>query len=210
MLRSGSRYEKWRKHISSQCEVIGIKLFGQFDNYADVDVFLSSTKEKKQHSVEVTSPWIRNTGNTTKLSDLFDVSVGSVVDNRDPHIGIERPYIISKGLEGRAEFNKPPSCENIKVKMVESPFVVVKRTSRVGDRHRAIATLINIPEPVYIDNHLIVLQPKDGGIASCRKLLKSLKTKSTDEWLDAQIRCRHLTVKLFQIFPYEQSFISKC
>jgi len=54
---------------------------------------------------------------------------------------------------------------------------------------------------VYVDNHLIVLQPKKGGIANCRKLLKLLKTQSTDEWIDSQIRCRHLTVKVVSNIP---------
>lgn len=46
VLRSGSRYEKWRTHISSVCDVTGIKLFGQFDHYADVDVFSVLLKKK--------------------------------------------------------------------------------------------------------------------------------------------------------------------
>jgi len=201
VLRSGSRYEKWRTHISTRCEIIGIKLFGQFDNYADVDVFSVLLRKKEQPSEETISPWIKATVNTSKVSDLFNVSVGSVVDNRDPHKGIERPYIISKGLEGWTEFNQTKLTRKHKGKTVQSPFVVIKRTSRFGDSHRAIATLITIPEPVYVDNHLIVLQPKEGGIATCRRLLKLLKAKSTDEWIDTQIRCRHLTVKVVSNIP---------
>ncbi|HLP39548.1 N-6 DNA methylase [Lacibacter sp.] len=201
VLRSGSRYEKWRAHISNHCVVTGIKLFGQFDNYADVDVFSVFLKKKEQPCEETISPWITTTINESKLSDLFNVSVGTVVDNRDPHKGIKRPYLISKGLEGWTECNYTDLTRKHKGKAIQSPFVVIKRTSRFGDNHRAIATLVTIPEQVYVDNHLIVLQPKKGGIATCRRILKILKTKSIDDWIDSQIRCRHLTVKVVSNIP---------
>lgn len=201
VLRSGSRYEKWRSYISSQSHVSGIKLFGQFDIYTDVDIFSVLLKKKEIASEEKVSPWISASRDKPKVSDLFNISVGSVVDNRDLHNGLVRPYIISKGLEGWVEYSKTQLKRKHEGKSVKAPFVVIKRTSRLGDSKRAIATIVTIPEPVYVDNHLIVLQPKCGGITECRRLLKLLKTQRTDKWIDGQIRCRHLTVKVVSNIP---------
>jgi len=202
VLRSGSRYEKWRNHISTHCGVTGIKLLGQFDNYADVDVFSILLKKKNKPSIETHSSWVEVIANPSKVSDQFNISVGTVVDNRDPRKGIERPYLISKGLEGWTELNQTELTRKHEGKTVQSPFVIIKRTSRHGDSHRTIATLITIPEPVYVDNHLIVLKPIRGGIRACRQLLKSLKSQATDTWIDNQIRCRHLTVKVVSQIPF--------
>ena len=201
VLRSGSRYEKWRMHVSTYSTVTGIKLFGQFDNYADVDVFSVLLKKKKRPKLEVISPWKSDTDNTLKISDLFFVGVGTVVDNRDLNEGVKRPYIISKGLKGWTECNQTELTRRHKGKSVQSPFVVIKRTSRFGENDRAIATLISIPEQVFVDNHLIVLQPKEGGIETCRKLLDVLKMPCTSDWINSQIRCRHLTVKVVSNIP---------
>lgn len=201
VLRSGSRYEKWRKHISDYCDITGLKLLGQFDNYADVDVFSVLLKKRNQTSKKRISSWNHENTNPTKISDQFNVSVGSVVDNRDPHKGVQRPYLVSKGLKGWSELDHTDLTRRHQGKTIESPFVVIKRTSRHGDSHRAIATLITIPESVYVDNHLIVLKPTKGGITACRRLLKILKNKSIDNWIDSQIRCRHLTVKIVSNIP---------
>jgi hypothetical protein len=201
VLRSGSRYEKWRAHISRHCNISGIKLLGQFDNYADIDVFSVLLKKKIDLSVDPSSAWSEQIIIKSKVSDQFNVSVGPVVDNRDLHIGVERPYLISKGLEGWTEVNKVKLTRRHRGKTIQSPFVVIKRISRFGDKHRAIATLITIPIPIYVDNHLIILQPKEGGIKACKKLLKLLKNEATDNWIDNQIRCRHLTVKIVSNIP---------
>jgi hypothetical protein len=71
----------------------------------------------------------------------------------------------------------------------------------MSDVHRTIATIINIPVPVYVDNHLIILKPKSGRISTCKKALRILKNKQTDDWVNKQIRCRHLTVKSVSQIP---------
>ncbi|MBN9298239.1 MAG: N-6 DNA methylase [Filimonas sp.] len=202
VLRSGSRYQKWRAHVSKYCEIDNIKLLGQFDSFTDVDVFSVMLKKKNLATEESNHDWNTSVVNPSKVSDFFDVSVGTVVDNRDPHEGIKRPYLISRGLKGWTELRHTDLKRKHKGKMIKSPFVVVKRTSRHGDNHRAIATLVVMPEPVYVDNHLIVLKPLKGGIKACKKLLKSLKSQSTDKWIDDQIRCRHLTVKVVAEIPF--------
>ena len=74
----------------------------------------------------------------------------------------------------------------------------------MGDKNRAIGTIINTPSPVYVDNHLVVLIPKTGTMADCKALIKNLKDSRTDEWLNNQIRCRHLTVKSISEIPIWQ------
>lgn len=132
---------------------------------------------------------------------MFDVCVGPVVDNRDPHEGTIRKYIVSRGLEGWSETKDVPLNRKHKGKSFSSPFVVIKRTSRASDPHRAIATIINMPNPVYVDNHLIVLKPKSGTLKDCFKALEIFKDKRTDDWINDQIRCRHLTVKIASKIP---------
>ena len=82
------------------------------------------------------------------------------------------------------------------------PFVVVRRTSRPGDKHRALGTIINNARPVAVENHLLVLLPKDGTVKACRELLRVLRKPQTTQWLDQYIRCRHLTVSALADLPW--------
>jgi hypothetical protein len=84
----------------------------------------------------------------------------------------------------------------------QPPFVVVRRTSRRGDRHRAIGTIIAGHGPVAVENHLLILQPRDGSVRSCRRLLRVLRSPRTDEWFDQRLRCRHLTVAAMLELPW--------
>jgi hypothetical protein len=204
VLRSGSRYEKWRTMVEEKCSIEKIKLLGQFDKYADVDVYAISltklgkigiTNKRKTHKNIIKQKGIQ------MIKELFDVCVGPVVDNRDPNKGPLRPYIISKGLEGWSIETSASLNRRHSGKSFDSPFVVIKRTSRLSDSQRAIATIINIPEPVYIDNHLIVLKPKSGKLTDCYKIQEVLKDIRTNTWVNKEIRCRHLTVKIVSDLP---------
>jgi hypothetical protein len=200
VLRSGSRYAKWRAMVEENCLIHDMKMLGQFDQYADVDVFaLSMTK-----CVTVTKNawhWSIDNFDGRRVKDLFKVSVGPVVDNRDPYEGEILPYLVSRGLVGWKEVEIVDNKRPHKGKSVSGPFVVVKRTSRMGDANRAIASIINSTKSFHIDNHLIVLKPISGKISDCRKVLRKLQSKATDAWLDEQIRCRHLTVKIVSNIP---------
>ena len=207
VLRSGTRYEKWRELVDQSCIVEKVKLLGQFDKHADVDVFaLKLTKRTEITTISGTNTkWQSNNNNNGKtLSDLFDICVGPVVDNRDPHEGNSLKYIVSRGLVGWSETSDVNLTRRYQGKSFASPFVVIKRTSRMGDTHRAEAAVINTPNSVYIDNHLIILKPKSGKIADCRKAVNFLKDKKTDDWLNKEIRCRHLTVKIVSKIPIWQ------
>jgi SAM-dependent methyltransferase len=199
VLRSGSRYQKWRDVIRSQCSVEKVKLLGQFDKYTDVDVFsVCYTKRKTQFAlVRTCAPEKKE----RTISDLFTICVGPVVDNRDEHNGPLLPYVVSRGLEGWTKVKKVGRKRRHTGKSFPGPFVVIKRTSRLGDKHRAIATIINIKSLVFVDNHLIVLQPKSGRLRDCKEILRILKDARTDQWINEQIRCRHLTVRVVSNIP---------
>lgn len=201
VLRSGSRYEKWRQMIQAKCKVGTAHLLGQFDEYADVDVFaIKLVKRAKNHLIQPKqNPNPKIEVETT--AKFFEISVGPVVDNRDPKKGLLRKYIVSKGLKGWTKQIDTKLKRKHQGRSFKSPFVVVKRTSRMGDSQRAIATIINFSKPVYVDNHLIILKPKSNTLKDCKRLLKSLKNSKTDEWLNKQIRCRHLTVKIISKIP---------
>lgn len=202
VLRSGSRYTEWRKLVLSQCINEKIKLLGQFDEHADIDVFALSLLKR-------TNPINTSDSNdrfqvlpksNLKLSDVCKISVGPVVDNRDKHEGRRRGYIISKGLKGWTTQKSFNQTRQYSGKTFEGPFIVIKRTSRMGD-NRAIAVIINTPSPVYVDNHLIILIPNSQTLEECEEILKSLRDSRTDIWLNKEIRCRHLTVKVVSNIP---------
>jgi hypothetical protein len=206
VLRCGSRYNAWRGLILDSCIIEKVKMYGQFDQHADVDVFgiLLRKRErpiKRKNKNNRFSPQARA---QLTIDKKFTISVGTVVDNRDLHKGIRRGYIISRGLSGWSIQKKIIQCRNHQGKSLRGPFIVIKRTSRMGDSQRAIATIINTPNPVYVDNHLIVLQPKSQKLKDCELMLENLKDARTDKWLNDEIRCRHLTVRVVSNIPVWQ------
>jgi hypothetical protein len=207
VLRSGTRYEKWRNMIKLTCIIQNELLLGQFDKYTDVDVYaVMLTKKPVNYVVEM--PKINSfkraeKNKVKKLEDLFDVCVGTVVDNRDLKEGPLRGYIISKGLETWSTQKKVNLKRKHQGKAFTGPFVVIKRTSRMGDSARAMAIIVDIPHPVFVDNHLIVLKPKSQTLRDCKEVLEILKNSSTDNWINDRIRCRHLTVKVVSGIPID-------
>ncbi len=204
VLRSGTRYEKWRKMVEYNCDLIKIELLGQFDKYADVDVFCLKAIKKNAPNDTTQSVDFWKTNNVdlkSSLDSLFNISVGTVVDNRDKHEGKKLPYIVSRGLVGWKEYKKFDKFRLHYGKSVDSPFVVIKRTSRLGDKYRTVASLINTNQPVFVDNHLIILKPKSGLLIDCKFILKKLQEVEVSNWINNQIRCRHLTVKVIAKIP---------
>ncbi len=203
VLRSGTRYDKWRKMVELKCDIKKIHLLGQFDKYADIDVFVIELYKRPAASeAEPSFQWVGISASTAStIADQFVIRVGQVVDNRDPRAGLSRPFLTSKGMKGWEKISKWPSRRLHCGTPVECPFVVIKRTSRMGDSNRAIATVIDIDEPVFVDNHLIVLKPKSGKLSTCIKLVEKLRSKRVDNWINDRIRCRHLTVKVVSQIP---------
>ena len=82
------------------------------------------------------------------------------------------------------------------------PFVAVRRTSRPVDSGRAIGTLVIGDCRVAVENHLLVVRPKDPSVEACEEVLRLLKEDRTDRWLNNRIRCRHLTVSALRELPW--------
>jgi hypothetical protein len=205
VLRSGSRYEKWRRMITGYTSIRDVKLLGQFERWADVDVFLLDLEVASPRRVSLRTSWDASGPAAAKrVSDYFSVGVGPVVDYRDPRRGPWRPFMTARDAAAWAEQTGFPCNRRYGGRVIQPPFVVVRRTSRCGDRSRAVATLVRGSKPVAVENHLLVLRPKDRTVARCTEALKVLRSAATSRWLDQRIRCRHLTVGALANVPWRR------
>ena len=205
VLRSGSRYAKWRDHISRQVILRSVSIWGMFDPWADVDVFLleASLGSPSFRSSKVTwaGPKEQKAGDT--LESIAKISVGSLVPHRHSDRGPWHPYLHAQGLArwGKVNVASLPR-RRFNGTVVTPPFVAVRRTSRPGDSGRAVGTVILGDKPVAVENHLIVVRPNDASLDACEEILNKLRSEATDQWLDHRIRCRHLTVRALQELPW--------
>ena len=210
VLRSGTRYERWRDMICSLVSKISIEPAGRFDTDTDIDVFIVHliAGGGRKHSTKWPDIPPTNKGLTMKVSDHFEIHVGSVVPHRDPIEGESYPYIHARTAVPWQTLERISERRQSIRKVFSPPFVVVRRTSSPSDKHRCVGSIVNESQEVAVENHLVVLLPKDGSLESCRWLLDSLMYSATDEWLNHRIRCRHLTVSALRDLPfYEQTDI---
>lgn len=206
VLRSGWRYRKWRAEIERRCRLLHVGLAGQFDPRTDVNVFLLNLEVRRlfQTRARTSNAWNVPRKASRTIGDAFDVSVGPVVDYRDPHRGPWRKFIRSRMLTPWEQLSQLSTHRRFEGRLLESPFVAVKRTSRPDDTHRAVATLVNIDEPVAVENHVLVLRPKDGLVTTCERLMTLLEDSRTSIRLNRRIRCRHLTVGVLGELPWSE------
>ncbi|WP_162931259.1 N-6 DNA methylase [Streptomyces sporangiiformans] len=209
VLRSGSRYSAWRTQVNKILSRSSLDTYGQFDEHADVDVFLLSAKVARRGLLENSNEWWNIGGSdaasSRSVNDFFSVRVGTVVDNRDPLDGPEFPFARARDLPSSGEISTPARRRKFSRRVFEPPFVLVRRTSRPStaqQQSRLSGVLVTGEESVAVDNHLIVASPRDGSVKSCQTLLKVLSSKSASEWLDNRIRCRHLTVGAVREIPW--------
>lgn len=197
VLKSGSRYASWRKHIHSQI-VTDIFGFGAFEPGVQIDVFVlnavKSLAPQKINKVEAGG---------VILSDRFNVSVGPVVPHRDIFVGVESPYAHAKILPAWGTVNELEERIFHSGRKIKTPFVAVRRTSSPKDKYRAVGTIVNCHEDVAVENHIIAISPMDGNIESCVSLLGRLRSQSVNDYINSQIRCRHLTVGVIKGIPLE-------
>mgnify|MGYP001438478709 CR=1 FL=1 len=198
VLRSGSRYDEFRS-FTSQSMSATVEVWGRFNRKTDVDVFLLSGKIKTAVNL---IKWHNAEQNSVCISDYFDVRTGPLVAYRDPEDGPEYPYFYPKICPQWGVVREAVEIRRFTGKVLTPPFVVIKRTSSPSDRNRASATLINLREPVAIENHMIVVKPKDGKLKTCKKLMQVLQTKKTNDFLNERIRLRHLTVGVIKDIPF--------
>jgi len=203
VLRTGSRYAKWRTHVRQQCSIKSLRICGVFGNSVDIDIFILAAVTKKKSLRRGKSVWhCAKTNAVSKVGDMFDVHVGAVVPHRHRKNGPQSPYIHAKSLPRWEELTSPPrGVRRFKGTLFLPPFVAVRRTSRVEDTYRAVGTIVAAGAPVAVENHLLVCRPKDGSIGRCRALLDCLKSEKSNAFLNKRIRCRHLTVGAVRELP---------
>lgn len=199
VLRSGSRYLNWRLFISEvfsgKCEI-----YGKFNKKTNVDVFiLHGVKRKNNENVR----WVLNEDQQYNkiLSDYYDVLVGPLVAYRDKGEGMEHPYLHTRNAFPWKKISEISESRFFKGKVIEPPFLVIRRTSSPSEKYRLTTTIITGRRPVAVENHMIIIKPKSGLVRDCDSLMKQFKSKRINEWVNNRIRCRHLTVGVIKDIP---------
>lgn len=200
VLRSGSRYEKWRAFIASNASNINIEIYGRFSKEADVDVFILDFVVDKDGPCIKNNFETSNASSKNKISDIFKVSIGPVVPHRDLQDGLLVPYVDTQNSPLWAEITAENLCK-YRCTLKKPPFVVLRRTSGPNDFPRLKSSIIKGNKPVAVENHLIVLEPKDGKLKTCREFMKIAKSIEATNWINNEIRCRHLTVSVIKKIP---------
>jgi hypothetical protein len=204
VLRTGTRYRKWRREIERRVNIAALCVVGIFDSWADVDVFTihGDTRAFRDEQAPLINWWEAHTA-ASRLRDSFDVHVGAVVPHRDPDFGPWRKYLHARTISNLQKFNvtEAPS-RRFDRRTFRPPFVVIRRTSRPDDRQRAVGTIIVGDDEVAVENHLIVVSPHSRTLRDCERLIQVLQHDSTTEWLNERIRCRHLTVGAVADIPW--------
>jgi len=202
VLRSGSRYAAWRARVEAYASIDGIEIAGRFDSHTNIDVFVLRLTVRESRSENSPGlPWVaQSTG--LILGDYFRVSVGPLVAYRAPLKGSWHPYLDVSRATPWAEIRDPRPFRRFAGRVVQPPFVAIRRTSSPHDRQRAVATLVTGERPVAVENHLLVMEPYDGSEDTCRLALSLLASEKTTEWLNGRIRCRHLTVDSVREIPF--------
>ncbi|MEU4297458.1 hypothetical protein [Kitasatospora aureofaciens] len=207
VLRSGSRYAAWRKHIEGMLDIERVVWHGQFDEHTDVDVFVLQGTRKRLGSGSAQVQWWPEIQAALRVGDRFVVRVGAVVDNRDPLDGRSMPYLTAHDMPTAGEMKTPRRRRRFAGATVLPPFVAIRRTSRPGvgsgGRSRIAGVLVTGKTPIAVDNHIITIRPDSGELRDCRGLLEVLDSPEVGKWLDERIRCRHMTVGVVRSIPWD-------
>jgi hypothetical protein len=199
VLRCGSRYAHFRALLARRGYAGTFEVRGQFDSWADVDVFTTLLTRSEEARALWHHP-IAAAGST--VEGQFEVRVGTVVPHRDPEDGPASRYICAKTTPAWQEAFAPATVRNFKGHAFAPPFVAIRRTSSPSDRSRAVGTIITGVEPVMVENHLLVATPRDGALATCKALLQVLQSDDTNNRLNLVMRCRHLTTGAIKLLPW--------
>jgi hypothetical protein len=200
VLRSGSRYGRFRAHVERRVDVKVIEPAGLFDALTDVDVFLLSG-DVGDRQLTGSARWTPKREGP-RLADICEISVGALVAYRDPARGLWRAYIDAQSCRG-ADETIPEQRRRFRGAVVNPPFVVVGRTNRptTGSAPRLRATIVRGKRPVAVENHLLVLRPQDHTLRGCRTVMGILESEQASLFLDERLRCRHLTVDAVREIP---------
>lgn len=214
VLRSGTRYEKWRRRVESQASILSLDIHGRFSKSVDVDVFiLSLTRNFIASDALVSDKWQpaknKMPARCVKLSSFFEVRVGPVVPHRLVGLGASVPYLTAHDSPPFSVVAKLPKI-NFNGTLYAPPFVVVRRTSSPSDKFRIVPSLVKGNKLVAVENHLLILKPKDGSLDKCLLLMEELKSKKINDWVNAVSRCRHLTTKTLADIDIVRNCYDQC
>jgi hypothetical protein len=203
VLRTGSRYEKWRQMITAKATVHSVEIAGQFDELTEISVFLLELEVGE--GAGRTTRWAHPTNTTTQtVKDFFDVHVGPVVPFRLDGSGRWCAYVHSEQLPPWETVRKIEQNIRFAGTTYKPPFVAIRRTSKADYQVRCIGTLVTGSTPMAVENHLLIAIPKDRKVGTCQKLLEVLKRDATSAWMNERIRCRHLTVGSVSDLPWPE------
>ena len=201
VLRSGSRYRRWRDFVAKRLDLDTPEPKGRFDSWTDIDVFVLRGRTRQTETAPLEIEWVPRSAGPT-VAERFDVSVGPLVDYRSPLEGPLVPYLVAKDFPTWSTISRVERTRRFSGRLHVGPFVVIPRTSRPGDPYRARAAVVTDPRGTAVENHLLVLSPRQGGIDECRRLVCWLQSEEVNDWLDRTIRCRHLTVGAVGAIPW--------
>jgi len=206
VLRCGARYQSFRECLGKRVEVVFEKSLGVFDRWTDIDVFAAEMRILGDASIQEVIPAFIQEGKAVEtIENRYHIHVGSVVDYRSPETGTEHPYVEASHATPWARNFTCTATRKFEGTVFSPPFVVIRRTSRPGDKFRAIGTVVSGKAPVAVENHLLVAIPKRGTVKACLELLQVLRRSTTNDFLNATMRCRHLTVGAVKNIPWTQS-----
>jgi hypothetical protein len=200
VLRTGSSYANWRDHVGRFATRSRPQSIGLFSDHADVDVYIQRFTRRRTPFAAPSSRCRKPKDRT--VGDKFAVWVGAVVPHRHKKSGPELAYLHAGNTRAWSEVQRIAETRHFLGRTFMPPFVVVRRTSRPGDSHRTVATLVLGKRKVAVENHLLVLVPTRGGAAVCRALVKLLRSPNTTDFLNRTMRCRHLTTASVSCLPW--------
>ena len=204
VLRTGSLYSQWRAALEARARIESVEVVGAFDAWADVDVFILRMIAGAPGPARSVAWWKpADSVPAGCVGDRFAVHVGPVVPHRHKHLGCWHPYVYARLLPPWTMFDAGAGKRRrFRGRTFVPPFVAVRRTSAPGDKSRARASVVVGRCPVAVENHLLVLEPRDSSLERCEQLLVVLRDDRTNRWLDERIRCRHLTVGVLRDLPW--------
>lgn len=200
VLRCGTRYARWRRLVEQQVNIESIRSLGRFDRWTDVDVFMMTGQIAASGSGD-SGLWTPHFGGKT-VGDFFKVSVGAVVNYRDPKRGPWRPFLTAKSFPAWGKVESVVRSRRFQGRVESSPFVAIPRTSSPGEPVRSRGAILMDHRPIAVENHILIASPYDRRIESCKELLKVLKRPATTAWLNNVNRCRHLTISAIDSIPW--------
>lgn len=201
VIRSGSRYGRFRHHVESKLNIKAVEPAGLFDASTDVDVFLLTGETREQDQRDEPFNWVPLAPDAS-LGDIAEVRVGSVVANRDPKRGPWRLYLEARDISSKNQF-RPMRRRRFEGTVFEPPFVVVGRTNRANRTRgpRLQAAIVDADQPIAVENHLMIISPSTSTMSACKDVVELLESNAASEYLDKRLRCRHLTVGALKEIP---------